>query len=58
MLSDLEVIDDNKLEKIEDIVNFNSSQSPEPDHVCRNTYQSSKKFSKVGLLALSMHFWP
>lgn len=43
---DLEVIDDNKLQKIEDIVNFNSSQSPEPDHVCRNTYQSSKKFSK------------
>lgn len=43
---DLEVIDDHKLQKIEDIVNFNSSQSPEPDHVCRNTYQSSKKFSK------------
>ena len=47
MLADLEVIDDSKLQKIEDIVNFNSSQSPEPDHVCRNTYQSSKKFSKV-----------
>lgn len=43
---DLEVIDDNKLEKIENIVNFNSSQSPEPDHLCRNTYESSKKFSK------------
>lgn len=43
---DLEVIDDEKLEKIEDIVNFNSSQSPEPDHLCRNTYDSNKKFSK------------
>lgn len=43
---DLEVIDDNKLQKIENIVNFNSSQSPEPDHLCRNTYESSKKFSK------------
>lgn len=46
-VSDLEVIDDEKLEKIEDIVNFSGSQSPEPDHRCRNTYQSSKKFSKV-----------
>lgn len=43
---DLEVIDDDKLEKIENIVNFNSSQSPEPDHLCRNTYESNKKFSK------------
>lgn len=43
---DLEVIDDEKLEKIEDIVNFSGSRSPEPDHRCRNTYRSSKKFSK------------